>query len=789
MLKKILFTTLFLLTIVLSSVYYLFHRSKPVSEGVVFLKGLESKVRIVKDEWGVPHITSESERDAYFALGFVMASERLFQMDIQRRLANGQLSEVLGKRTLEVDKKFRTLRFRKAMVELMEKRKREGKRNKKMWGHLTAFYEGVNEYIKKNPLPIEFHLLGYEPKPFGPYDAFSFSGYMGYSFATSFRKDVLFSTLASTLSKDMFENLRPEPEFEKKKVAAVSEVSLKKILGIHEELKQGFYAFEGSNAWVLSGKRSKSGKPILASDPHVAFATPGVWFEAHIKTPNHEIYGHYLPLIPFPALGHNKHIAWGLTMSKVDDMDFYKEKMSSDGKKVKFRGEWQPIREYEEVIQVKGEAPKKLKVRITPHGPLLDQIMDGKPISVKWSFYHPKNLALEGIYRGARAKNWTEFTKAFGYGAAPGLNIAYADSNGDIGSMVYGRIPNRPKGMNSDRVLDGASGRDEYSYFPTSENPRTYNPESGVIVLANWRPLHGKNIAGFWSPSDRFDIINSLLKTQEKWSVEELKEIQTSSLSQTAQSILPILLSSLNGKGFTQKEKSIIKELTGWNYRSLIKSKAALIYHQWNLENKKLLFDELPVEHMEAYCSLGSHWFSYKRLLQQDNASWWDLKSTDDKVEKRNEILFLGFQNAIKSLSRSFGSNIEKWTWGKAHTVEHVHPLGKVKPLNYIFNLGPYGASGGYELINNLASKGCANGFKVVSGPSTRRLIDFKTPGFSWGVLPLGNSGHILSEHYRDQKDLYLTNKYRFQLMNSSAIEKNKVSELILVGKKRKSLN
>ncbi|MEC7183419.1 MAG: penicillin acylase family protein, partial [Bdellovibrionota bacterium] len=168
MLKKILFTTLFLLTIVLSSVYYLFHRSKPVSEGVVFLKGLESKVRIVKDEWGVPHITSESERDAYFALGFVMASERLFQMDIQRRLANGQLSEVLGKRTLEVDKKFRTLRFRKAMVELMEKRKKEGKRNKKMWSHLTAFYEGVNEYIKKNPLPIEFHLLGYEPKPFGP---------------------------------------------------------------------------------------------------------------------------------------------------------------------------------------------------------------------------------------------------------------------------------------------------------------------------------------------------------------------------------------------------------------------------------------------------------------------------------------------------------------------------------------------------------------------------------------------------------------------------------------------
>ena len=270
-------------------------------------------------------------------------------------------------------------------------------------------------------------------------------------------------------------------------------------------------------------------------------------------------------------------------------------------------------------------------------------------------FLPSRKLSFGGIYRGARAKNWTEFTKAFEYGAAPGLNIAYADSNGDIGSMVYGRIPNRPKGMNSDRVLDGASGRDEYSYFPTSENPRTYNPESGVIVLANWRPLNGENISGFWSPSDRFDTINSLLKTQEKWSVEELKEIQTSSLSQTAKSILPTLLSSLNKNDLNHKEENIIRELKSWNYRSFIKSKAALVYHQWNLENKKLLFDELPEEQKETYCSLSSHWFSYKRLLQQSNASWWDLKSTDDKLEKRDEILFLGFKNAIKSLSTNFG--------------------------------------------------------------------------------------------------------------------------------------
>ena len=325
--------------------------------------------------------------------------------------------------------------------------------------------------------------------------------------------------------------------------------------------------------------------------------------------------------------------------------------------------------------------------------------------------------------------------------------------------------------------------------FPTSENPRTYNPESGVIVLANWRPLKGKNIAGFWSPSDRFDAIHSLLDKQKKWSVEELKGVQTSSLSETAKLILPILLSSLEGKDISPQEEEAIKHLKRWTFNSLVKSKAALIYHQWNLENKKLLFDELGEEHKESYCSLGSHWFSYKRLLGQEGASWWDLKSSDEKIESRDEILFLGFKRAVKNLTEEFGNKVSNWTWGKAHTLEFVHPLGKVKPLNHLFNLGPYNAPGGYELINNLSSKGCANGFKVVSGPSTRRLIDFKTPGFSWGVLPLGNSGHMLSEHYQDQKDLYLQNKYRFQLMNASAIEKNKVSELILVGKERKSLN
>jgi penicillin amidase len=466
-------------------------------------------------------------------------------------------------------------------------------------------------------------------------------------------------------------------------------------------------------------------------------------------------------------------------------MDFYQEKISPDGKKVQYKGRWVPLREYEEKVAVKGQEPETLKIRVTPHGPLLDQVMEGKNISVKWSYYHPENYALEALFKGERAKNWEDFTSAFSLGASPGLHIAYADAKGNIGSFVFGKIPKRPSTMFSDRILDGSSGRHEYSYLPFSKNPQSFNPESGVIVLANWRPPKSQGISGFWSPSDRYDTIKGLLDKKEKWSVEELKKIQTSTYTNTSEPILKRLVDSVVHQDLTPLEKKAVDYLKGWDQQSSIESVGATLYHQWNLENKRLLFDELPKKQRDAYCGLGSHWFSYKRLLEQQKASWWDLKSTAKKIETRDDILSLGLKKAVAFLAANHGQDPSLWNWGKIHTVEYVHPLGKIAPLNHLFNLGPYPAPGGYEQINNLSSKGCQNDFKIVSGPSTRRLIDFKTPGFSWGILPLGNSGHKLSPHYKDQQKMYLNSEYRYQLMNTSVIEKNKVSELLLVGKKR----
>ncbi len=759
--KKLLLIIPVLIIVPIIIYYHLIYRVIPSNSPIIKIKNSKINANIKQDNWGIPHIYSQEENHAYFALGYKIASERLFQMDIQRRVANGELSEILGSKMLPTDKKLRSLRFKKSITEKVNNKDHPINKNKKMWSALKSYFDGVNFFIKNNPLPIEFILLRYSPKPFSPIDSFAFSGYMGYSFATSVTKDILFSTLLEKLPATLFHDLE--------KRAKQNTINFK-VLSTIAPLTD----FDGSNAWVLSGKRTKSRKPILASDPHISFSLPGVWYEAHIKTPTHEIYGHYLPLIPFPALGHNKYIGWGLTMSKVDDMDFYAETFSKDKKKVMYKNSWVKIKSYKEIINIKGQKPVEIEIKLTPHGPIMDYVLDKKNISMKWSYYEPDNLALDTLYLAERAKNWGEFKNAFSFGAAPGLHIAYADSSGNIGSLVYGKIPNREHLLFSNRILNGANGENEYSYYKYSQNPKLFNPKSGQIVLANARQNIPEKIAGFWSPTDRFDTIANLLNKQDKWSIEDTKKLQTKSFAQSSKVILPILLNSIKSYSLSTTEKSAIKYLNKWNHLSEISSVGASIYHYWNISVKKLLFDELTDTELNNFCKLGEHWTLYKKLLSEPQSRWWDSISSKQKIEDKNEIVYQAFKLTMSKLN-----NLNNWEWGDIHQLEFQHPLGKKRPLNLIFNLGPYKSPGGYEQINNLKAASCSFQQKIKAGPSTRRIIDFNSPELSFGILPIGNSGHLASEHYNDQSTLYFNNKYRNQLMNKESIEKVKRKELI----------
>lgn len=335
------------------------------------IKGhVTQKVKIRIDESGIPHIEAANNKDLFYAYGHYVASERLFQMELQRRVAKGELSELFGADFVEIDKLFRTLKAHKYLSKNWERAKSQNKIPPELREITTAFLKGVNDFIAREHLPLEFLLLGIRPKDFQEEDIMAFIGYMSYSFATSFRGGLLYNDLSKKMSAEHCSELRQRPKdlnfpipypqmghikFPKHATGMASEYD--KVFHTLRGLFHRFPPFKGSNSWVVAGKRTKSGYPILANDPHISFSLPGVWFEAHLKSPTFEIYGHFLPLVPLPVIGHNENHAWAITMSKVDDMQFFEEKLNPHNpRRVKHHDNWVKIKDESETIKVKERA-------------------------------------------------------------------------------------------------------------------------------------------------------------------------------------------------------------------------------------------------------------------------------------------------------------------------------------------------------------------------------------------------------------------------------------------------
>lgn len=770
----ILITIIYLPFVVVKSVW---ESSLPKNMTGTDLPLVTSETTVIKDSFGVPHIKANSKEEMYHTLGFVMASDRLFQMDIHRRVASGRLSEIFGARALEADKLFRTFRFKAAMKKLLGKSR--DRLNKDMLRYLDAFYKGVNHYIDTRPLPIEFKLLGYRPDHFDMLDGISFIGYMGYSFATSFRNDLLFQELQDKLSEKMLDDLKIFPE--KVSRAGVPVVLNKKEIEIWNNIIKTTEStlsrfggnLHGSNSWVVSGKRTKSGYPILANDPHIATSHPGTWYEAHIESGSYKMYGHFLPILPFPVLGHNEHYGWAMTMSKIDEINLYNEQVDREKGLVKFKGEWVALEKESEVIKVKGGPDYNLEILITPHGPLINSIMDAGKIkndlSLRWVYFDDDNYSIEALYKLGTASSMDEFKSAIALGSAPGLNISYADAKGNIGWWVYGKIPLMPKGVMSDRFLDGSSGKEEYlGYLPFEKNPHSVNPDIGYIVSANYIPAGFDNKwQGLWEPSDRFDTITQMLNVKEKWDLSDFQIMQTRAVDATFMDIMSVLTKEMDERAgeLTGIYLEAYNRLKRWNYQSDMSSTEATMFHLWNRTNVRLIVDELSSDSLEKYCDLTTYWFFYKRVLNDMGDVWWDQVNTS-VVEHGGDIIIAGWKETIDTLKSKFGGDINTWYWGRLHTLEYEHPLGSVSPLNKIFNIGPLPASGGFNQINNMRASGCGNELKITSLPSTRRLIDFAYPELSMGILPAGQSGHVLSPNYQDQVRMYLDGEYRYQLLD-----------------------
>jgi penicillin amidase len=762
---------LVLLSLVVLGIIYLgwtLEKSKPPMDGQLQLKNLKSKVVVTRDQSGIPHIQSENEMDGLRALGFTVASDRLFQMDVLRRLSNGTLSEVFGEKALNMDITMRTLKFREAMTQL--------EMDPLIKSKIEAYFDGVNQYIESATLPIEFLLLRYKPSPFTVLDAYTFIGYMSYSFEASLRQDPLMTKLLSQFPNALVEELRYHGSAEALKEATASNAfskidsRLKKVVNstaslipeIETYLRGGFAPLEGSNAWLISKEKSESGFPILANDPHIAYSLPEVWYEAHLKSPEYEMYGHHLPLLPFPVLGHNRNYGWGFTMSIHDDMDLYQEKIQ--GEKYQFKNDWLPLTYREEEIPIKGEASKKIKFYETQHGPLLDHILAEKGVSLKWSYFSKGNDALKVLHGMGHSQNIEEFKQAISAGICPGLNIMYADKT-NIMWWIHGEFSKRPPHVKSDFILDGASGNDEpLGYLSFEEKPHSVNPKEGFIVTANSNPP-GFTGPGDWQPDDRFKTLMKKLSEKEKWNVEETKKLQTWNSNIESGPIRTVLLKNLSEE-LKKNNPAVFEAVNNWNLESDIESVGATIFHIWNIENIKILTANFSAEDREAYSKLGSNWMFYKRVISNPENPWLKYLKLS-----QSEVIQKGFTNTLARLEKELGHETTNWKWGRIHTVKYNHPLGKIKILDPFFSLGPYPSPGYYNDVNNMKHHGFDSGLDVLVGPSTRRIIDFAHPENAHGILPVGNSGHSLSPFYKDQIQMYLKGEYRAELLDETLIK------------------
>ncbi|MDH4580307.1 penicillin acylase family protein [Pseudomonas sp. BN415] len=764
---------------------------KPVRDGELSLTHLQAPVTVHYDERGVPHIQAANEADMYRALGFVHAQDRLFQMEMLRRLARGELAEILGARLVDTDRLFRTLGIRAHADEYALKMDKHSPATKA----LLAYLDGINQYQDNRPAPLEFDLLGIEKRPFTVADTLSVAGYMAYSFAAALRTEPVMTYVRDELGADYLTafdvDWHPEGVISQP-LASADWQDLNRLAQLSQQalVEAGLPQFEGSNAWAVSGSHTASGKPLLAGDPHIRFAVPAVWYEAQLAYPGFELYGHHQALNPVASLGHNRQFAWSLTMFQNDDLDLIAEKSNPDNpNQVWYQGRWVNLESREETITVKGGEPVKLTLRRSPHGPIINDALGaaaGKtPIAMWWAFLETENPILDAFYDLNRASSLDQARAASEKIHSPGLNIIWANASGDIGWWAAAKLPQRPEGVNPTFILDGSThAADKPGYLPFSANPHEENPERGYIVSANYQPLSptGVAIPGYYNLPDRGQRLNERLATPGvKWDVQNSQALQLETGTGYGPRLLAPLLDELRAAAVDDREKALVEQLADWDGDHALDSVAATLFNQLTFElANAAMRDELGDAFFDSLLQTRVLDTALPRLAADAGSPWWDKRDTPQK-ESRPEVVKAAWQASLAHLKETLGEDSSKWLWGTGHTLTHAHPLGQQKPLNLLFNVGPFAAPGGHEVPNNLSHRVGPAPWEVFYGPSTRRLVDLADAEHALGINPVGQSGVPFDRHYKDQAEAYLRGEYVPMHFAEDAVKANSQETLKLV--------
>ena len=779
--------------LILGVIGYAFY-SQPKYQGELELKNIQKETTVYFDEFGVPHIYADNNKDAMEVLGYVHAQDRLWQMELMRRIAPGRLSEIFGSVALKSDKFFAGLGIEEASAKAIANLDK----NSPSYQLTQAYLDGINQYISEGKTPVEFELLGIQKQKFEIKDVYNIFGYMAFSFAMAQKSDPLMTDLRNKYGMDYLKDFGLEGDFNTTKIKNAKE-NIQEYSAIAKSVaavldQSPIPPFIGSNSWVIAPPKTKNGKVIFANDPHIGFSQPGTWYEAHIVTPDYEIYGCYLAGTPFPLLGHNHKYAYGLTMFENDDIDLYQEENhATDATKYKTPTGYNSYETRTKTIKVKDTSDVVMKVKVSRHGPIVNDVIDGlkknHPVALSWIYTQQPILILDAVYALSHAKDKSDFQKGVQLIAAPGLNVMYGDAKGNVAWWATGKLYRHNKGVNTNFILDGASGKDDIKdYLDFSKNPSAVNPSWNYVYSANNQPeaIDGALYPGYYLPEDRAKRIVQLLDSKSNWDKESASQMIFDNTSSVAPSVAQNLISVLDINLLSKTEKEAVAILKVWKGSNNLEDVAPTIYNKWIYMYLKNTFqDEMGETGFKQF--LGTHIMKQvvARQVVNPNSLWWDNSTTKNKKETREEIVLQSFKETISSLEKQFGNSLKTWTWNKVHTLEHQHPLGKVNALKPFFNVGPFEVSGSMEVINNLFFDWTNEGiYNVKGGPSTRRIIDFSDIENSWSILPTGQSGNPMSPHYKDQAEMYNTGKFRKMKLNKAEIVKTSTKLVFIPGKK-----
>ncbi len=764
---------------------------KPTYDGKISIKNLSQEVSVHFDEFGVPHINANNQEDAYVALGYLHAQERLWQMELIRRIAPGRLSEIFGKDLLKTDVFFKGLGIEEAAsttIAALDK-------NSKAYILTQKYLDGINQFIEEGSTPIEFTLVGVKKEKYTIKDVYNVFGYMAFSFAVAHKTDPLLTEIKEKLGDAYLnelmnsynENLTIIP-------TEINPIKANLSVAVNDIIKTlPVSTFIGSNSWVIGAEKTKNGKVIFANDPHIGFSQPSVWYQNHIKTPDFEIYGFNIALMPFPLLGHNKKFAYGLTMLANDDLNFYTEENNpKNDKEYKTSTGFQKYELRTKTIKIKDNPDTTFVVKVSKHGPimngLVEHIQDEKPIAMYWMYTQLENKTLDVAYGMSHSKSLSEFKKAAEKIHAPGLNVMYGDADNNIAWFASAKLYQLREGLSSKMYLNGASGEDEIlEILPFEENPQAINPSQHFVYSANNQPdsVRGKLYPGYYQPEDRAKRIVSLLKDKNDFTKQDVAKMLFDVTSSTVADISNDLLKNINKSNLSIAEKTAFDVLEKWDGNHLKNAIAPTIYNRFLYEFLTATYQDELGESFELFLNSQLQDQVLVSQINHENSVWWDDISTKNVQETRSIIIEKSFKNAISFLENQLGKNVESWKWERVISVEHEHPIGKAGGLlRKLFNVGPFQTIGGNEVINNQIFKLDSTGiYKITAGPSTRRVVDFSDVENSLSILPTGQSGNLLSKHYKDQADKYLNGEFIRMTLNAEEIKKMK-NVLILVPEK-----